>query len=141
MPSPRRNEETTAAMARVDAPQLWANSRNQMTSYARPVAPDAKKSAVAAASPRTLPNPRLHVDQHRMPSGRRLFPQKVYGQTQKNSPCVGVAAAVEASLAIAARASTRSRRSPALRPNRPHWVLASHFLHCSTGLPAVSDAS
>src|SRR5689334_12786340 len=77
MPRPRRNDETTAAMARVDAPQMWANRRNQMTSYARPVAPDANKSAVAAANPRTLPNPRLHVDQSRMTLDRRIFPPSV----------------------------------------------------------------
>src|SRR5579883_2364293 len=53
-PRPSRKDETTAPIARVDAPHRWEKRRNQRTSYASPVAPETKKSRTAAHSPRTL---------------------------------------------------------------------------------------
>src|SRR5437016_4767727 len=87
MPSPRRNEETTAAMASVEAPQMWAKRRNQMTSYASPVAPDAKKRTVAVHSPRLFPKSRFLLDPDRMPSLPGIFPEKSKGGARSPEFC------------------------------------------------------
>ena len=55
MPRPGGNETATAAIAGVDAPQMWANRRNSDLMAAR--SPPTRKEAVAAPVPGLYPIP------------------------------------------------------------------------------------